>query len=77
MIAWSLDEAEASLQEDNRSCQVLGITPAQAKRLGFTHQELLKILSESEDTTVFQQALKERGVNSKPLREKLSKLLQR
>ena len=55
------------------------ITRAQAKRLdelGFSYQSLLKLLSKSKDVVAFQQALKEKG-NSKPLREKLPKLLKK
>ena len=76
-----MGEAEADFQEDNvKSLGKPSITSAQAKRLdalGFSHQALEKLQSESKDPAAFQQALKERGVNSKPLREKLSKLLQR
>lgn len=54
------------------------ITSAQAKRLnvlGFTHEELQKLHSEL-DQPAFLTVLKSRGVNSKPLRQKLAKLLQ-
>ena len=53
------------------------ITPLQAKRLdflGFSYQELLRLRSEL-DAKVFLEVLKTRGVKSKPLREKLLKLL--
>lgn len=56
------------------------ITPAQANRLdalGLSHEDLLKLSSESKDAEVFMKVLKDRGVNSKPLREKLVKQLQR
>ena len=52
--------------------------PHQAKRLdalGFTHAGLVKLPSEAKDEEDFSETLKARGVNSKPLRAKLSKLL--
>lgn len=51
------------------------VTTAQAKRLddlGFAYEDLLKLRADSKDRDVFMQALKEKGVNSKPLREKLA-----
>ena len=52
------------------------VTTAQAKRLdelGLDFQDLLKMNSESKTPEEFQTALKNRGVNSKPLREKIVK----
>lgn len=55
------------------------ITSLQAKRLdslGFTFEGLVKLYREC-DPAKFQAVLKEKGVNSKPLREKLAKQLKR
>lgn len=54
------------------------ITAPQAKRLdvlGLGYEDLVKLHTESNDTDVFIKILKDKGVNSKPLREKLVKLL--
>ena len=54
------------------------VTSAQAKRLdslGFSHQNLVELRSECGDDTTFCQTLKDRGVNSKPLQQKLVKCL--
>ena len=56
------------------------ITSAQAKRLdvlGFSYEELLKLRADCKDTASFLVVLKDRGVKSKPLREKLGKLLKK
>ena len=60
-----------------RSLGKPSVTSAQAKKLdslGFSYEDLKKLRSDL-DPTEFLQALKDRGVNSKPLREKLLKLL--
>ena len=54
------------------------ITKTQAKRLdtlGLGYEDLSKLRCTHKDKEVFMQALKDKGVNSKPLREKLSKIL--
>lgn len=54
------------------------ITKSQAKRLdilGLGHEDLVQLHSSSKDEEEFLKFLKEKGVNSKPLREKLVKLL--
>ena len=54
------------------------VTPGQAKRLdtlGLGVEELRKLRAEYKDNEVFLKILKDRGVNSKPLREKLTKVL--
>lgn len=54
------------------------VTRTQAKRLddlGFTRRDLVKLYADSKDRDVFMKVLKDKGVNSKPLREKLVKLL--
>ena len=54
------------------------ITSAQAKRLdalGLGYGNLVKLRSESAGDEAFKKNLKEKGVNSKPLQEKLVKLL--
>ena len=61
-----------------RSLGKPAVTSAQAKRLddlGFGHADLVKLYSESKDRDVFMKVLKDKGVKSKPLREKLVKLL--
>lgn len=55
------------------------MTTAQAKRLdnlGFTYGDLVKLHADFKDRDAFLTVLKDKGVNSKPLREKLAKLLQ-
>jgi len=52
------------------------ITPAQAKKLdsiGLGYGDLEKLKSECRDRVEFMRVLKDRGINSKPLQEKLSK----
>ncbi len=54
------------------------ITAPQAKRLdtlGVSHAGLVKLRSEAKDSDDFSMRLKAKGVNSKPLRAKLAKLL--
>ena len=51
------------------------ITACQAKRLdtlGFNHQSLIQLRKEASDDEGFMKKLKDKGVNSKPLRKKLS-----
>lgn len=55
------------------------LTAAQAKRLdslGLGFNDLLKLHRDSSSTDEFQTLLKDRGVRSKPLREKMWKALQ-
>ena len=62
-----------------RSLGKPAVTSNQAKRLdslGFAYQDLVQLYSNSKDKEDFITTLKKRGVNSKPLREKLAKLLQ-
>lgn len=62
-----------------RSLGKPSITSAQANRLhvlGFTYQSLLKLRSECKGTEVFLKILKDKGVNSKVVRDKLAKQLQ-
>lgn len=54
------------------------ITSPQAKRLhalGLGYEDLVQLHVDSKDKDVFLKVLKDKGVNSKPLREKLVKLL--
>lgn len=54
------------------------ITNAQAKKLdalGLTYDKLVRLLSELKDGDGFSRILQDMGVHSKPLREKLLKLL--
>ena len=56
------------------------ITSAQAKRLdalGFNYEDLVKLRADCKDMASFLVVLKDRGVKSKPLREKLGKLLKK
>ena len=79
MNAWI--EQKRTFQRTTALIKSLGkptITKPQAKRLddlGFTYEDLVKLRSKHKDREVFQQVLKDKGVNSKPLREKLSKNL--
>ena len=61
-----------------RSLGKPAVTPAQAKRLddlGLGYEDLTTLYRHSKDKDVFCSVLKKKGVNSKPLREKLVKLL--
>ena len=61
-----------------RSLGKPAITAPQAKRLdalGLGHEELVQLHSNSKGREKFIKVLKDKGVNSKPLREKLAKLL--
>jgi len=61
-----------------RSLGKPSVTSPQAKRLdalGLGLDELKKLRSESKDGEDFLKILKDKGVNSKPLREKLAKVL--
>ena len=74
-----MGKAETPLPEINRSLGKPAVTSNQAKRLdslGFAYQDLVQLYSNSKDKEDFITTLKKRGVNSKPLREKLAKLLQ-
>ena len=54
------------------------VTPAQAKRLdtlGLKFEDLLKLYQESADREAFLTTMKEKGIRSKPLREKIAKAL--
>ena len=76
MNAWI--EQKRTFQRTTALIKSLGkptITKPQAKRLddlGFTYEDLVKLRSKHKDREVFQQVLKDKGVNSKP---KLSKFL--
>ncbi len=68
-------------QRTNDLVRLLGkpsVTAPQAKRLdtlGYTYTDLVTLRKEFKDGEHFKEILKTRGVNSKPLREKLLKLL--
>ena len=54
------------------------VTPTQAKRLdtlGLKFEDHLKLYRESADREAFQTTMKEKGIRSKPLREKIVKAL--
>ena len=62
-----------------KSLGKISITPAQAKKLdslGLGYRDLMKLKSESRDREDFMDILKDRGVNSKCFREKLSRHFQ-
>ena len=74
-----MDQAEEEFCSNNQPHQVLGqaqITSAQAKKLdsiGLGYGDLEKLKSECRNREEFVRVLKDRGINSKPLQEKLSK----
>ena len=73
---WNAQKATHSRSSQLMSSLGRTITMAQAKRLGLSHESLCQIRSSVGTVQEFQQLLLERGVRSKPLREKLGSAIQ-